>query len=169
MEFCLTFGQYFAPRASRFSVVVHGFQALVQDRLRFGIDWLIRADWKFHTSMLPYQPPASKGLPDRPQSSSIRPIANQLMRQQMSGQRPDLKITVRDGEGALKELFAAWTQEKGHLAGKIHVTDEIAALFQPGAEIPAFVFKNGDHPEPKPAEPKSRKRAAEKPQPRPAA
>jgi hypothetical protein len=89
----------------------------------------------------------------------------------MAGNKPDLKITVRDGEGHLKELVAVWRQaEKEYMSGKIQVTEGMAVLFKPGAEIPVFVFpQNGHHAEPKPAEPKSRKRATEKPQPRPAA
>jgi hypothetical protein len=85
----------------------------------------------------------------------------------MPGQKPDLRVNIRDQDGHLKELFAAWSQEKGHFAGKIKVTEEVSDLFKPGNEIHAFVFKNGDAP--KPAEPKSRKRGTEKPQSRPAA
>jgi hypothetical protein len=86
------------------------------------------------------------------------------------GQKPDLRINVRDADGHLKELVAVWQQaEKEHLSGKIRVTEAIAELFKPGNEIAVFVFKNGSHPEPKPADPKSRKRATEKPPPRPAA
>ena len=87
----------------------------------------------------------------------------------MPGNKPDLKITIRDNEGALKELFAAWAQEKGHLAGKIHVHRRSRRALPARRRNPCVRFKNGDHAEPKPAEPKSRKRAAEKPQPRPAA
>jgi hypothetical protein len=76
----------------------------------------------------------------------------------MPGQKPDLRINVRDADGHLKE----------HLSGKIRVTEAIAELFKPGNEIAVFVFKNGSHPEPKPADPNSRKRATEKPQLRPA-
>jgi hypothetical protein len=35
---------------------------------------------------------------------------------------------------------------KGHLTGKPEVSDELAALFQPGAEIKVFTFPNTPKP-----------------------
>jgi hypothetical protein len=84
--------------------------------------------------MLAHRPPASKGLP-----------ATKTHEAKMSGQRPDLKITVRNGEGHLKELVAVWRQaEKEYMSGKIQVTEGLAELFKPGNEIAVFVFpQNG--------------------------
>ncbi len=68
----------------------------------------------------------------------------------MAGQRPDLKITVRGPEGALKELVAVWkSSEKEHLHGKIHVTEEMAELFKRTRQKVRLVCRAcPDRPEP---------------------
>jgi len=60
----------------------------------------------------------------------------------MAGKPPDFRTYVKDTEGKLVDLTAEWKQSKGHLTGKITVTEELATLFKVGAEIPVISFPN---------------------------
>ena len=70
----------------------------------------------------------------------------------MPGKPPDFQVTLKDKEGKLHNVAAAWKQDKGHFTGTLKVTDDLVKLLQERQEMPLIIFPN---------KPKAKKPAAE--------